>query len=357
MMSINDRKSGLELLKIIGLFFIIMMHISGNMYNNVNLLTFNKVFFAVLNAIGNTAVSCFMLITGYFGLRIKKDKVLTLWLLIFLSSVLTGVINFFYFKVSIIEFIRSFFPILMCKSWYFTCYFIILSLSSFIQKFIDSLNQKQYTVLIIILLLWFSFFPTFFYYNITNDKGKGIFNLILIYLIGRYINKYVDINKINTKKMSLLVVVCVLIISIFNLSSTLILKRFLNFFAYDNSIFIIIESIALFFIFYKYKFNSLIINKIAKVTPVTFFIEPTLTKFILSFIDIDNIVNRLYLPICVILLSLIEIIISLLLLFIFQKISLIPFNILTNLIDKVIFKIRYFYNFITNKFVHIFYES
>lgn len=344
-MSSSLRKSGLDLLKIIGLILIIMMHICGTAYNDANLPITNSLFFAILNAIGNTAVSCFMLITGYFGLRIKKDRIIRLWILIFLSSVLSGIINFYIFDRNIIKLIRSFFPILMCKSWYFTCYFVILSLSGFIQKLIDILNQKSFITLIIILLFWFSVFPTFLYYNITNDCGKGICNLLLIYLIGRYISKYIDIDKISLDNLIKVLIACIIIITTLNYSSTLIFSSFKNFFAYDNSFFIIIESISIFLLFTKLKFAFSYANELSTVTPVAFFIEDTVTKVILSNCNIYLYTSKPLFPALVLIMSLFVLIISYILLFLF-KVILLPllFRVLLRLIDFLQTQISYRFN-------------
>ncbi len=40
------------------------------------------------------------------------------------------------------------------------------------------------------MLVIFSGITTFFFFDITQDGGKGIVNMVLLYLIGRYIRLY-----------------------------------------------------------------------------------------------------------------------------------------------------------------------
>ena len=317
-MQIETRKNGLDLLKIIGLMMIIMMHASGNLYNDSDLTMSNMVFFAMLNAIGNTAVSCFMLISGYFGLKFRIEKVVKLWITLLFFSTLSGVVNVIFYGENGLSLIRSFLPVTMCKSWYFTCYFIILSIAGFIEKFIDSINKKQFLMLILILMFWLSIFPTFLYFSITNDRGKGIMNLLLIYLVGRYINKYLIIEELSNNLLCSILLICFLFITILNMFFTIYTDSFKNHFASDNSIFIIIESISLFALLFKFYSHYSFINKFAAITPVAFMIEPIITKSLYAIVDMHHYSQSVWLPIIIVLYSFFVVVISYGLFFIFD---------------------------------------
>ena len=65
------RHSGLECLRIISIILIVSMHILGNTFHTSNLL--NKEFILFVNTLGNTGVTLFILISGYFGIPFQYD--------------------------------------------------------------------------------------------------------------------------------------------------------------------------------------------------------------------------------------------------------------------------------------------
>ena len=64
------RHSGLECLRIISIILIVSMHILGNTFHTSNWL--NKEFILFINTLGNTGVTLFILISGYFGIRFQN---------------------------------------------------------------------------------------------------------------------------------------------------------------------------------------------------------------------------------------------------------------------------------------------
>lgn len=66
------RHSGLECLRIISIILIVSMHILGNTFHTSNWL--NKEFILFINTLGNTGVTLFILISGYFGIRFNTHK-------------------------------------------------------------------------------------------------------------------------------------------------------------------------------------------------------------------------------------------------------------------------------------------
>ena len=54
----------------------------------------------------------------------------------------------------------------------------------------EKLDKKRFQRLILTMLLVFSILPSILQIHVMNDSGKGVLNMLLIYLIGRYIRKY-----------------------------------------------------------------------------------------------------------------------------------------------------------------------
>lgn len=69
----KERNSSIELLRILSIFLIIMMHV-GSLICYTNASMMNKIWLGAINAIGNCGVSCFILISGYYGVRFSKKN-------------------------------------------------------------------------------------------------------------------------------------------------------------------------------------------------------------------------------------------------------------------------------------------
>lgn len=86
--------------------------------------------------------------------------------------------------------IKSFFPVISRKYWFYSCYVVLFLLSPWLHAFITRLAEKSFRRFLLLLLVLFSVLPTFFYFEILPDNGKGLGQMIMIYLIGRYISLY-----------------------------------------------------------------------------------------------------------------------------------------------------------------------
>lgn len=72
----------------------------------------------------------------------------------------------------------------------------------FINKFVASINKKQFSVLLIILLFFYIFIPTFL---IINDTFDELGWYITMYLMGAYIKLYFDTVILSIRKSFVLV--------------------------------------------------------------------------------------------------------------------------------------------------------
>ena len=124
----RNRSSNIELLRCICMFLIIYLHIlihgvNGEFarFNNQDVLpttlleSFSSIFCMV-------AVNVFVTISGYFGIKVLEDKstikiqkVLKNYWIILFYSVTISVIFFLMRKISVIDFILSFFPVSIFK--------------------------------------------------------------------------------------------------------------------------------------------------------------------------------------------------------------------------------------------------
>lgn len=236
----KKRNSNIELLRLLCVVGIVSMHVFG-LYKKDDLVMTGGTCTLFNNAICNFGTSVFMLISGYYGLSFKKEKLFSLWnLTLFWSIVLIGVNDDFSAKYLA----KSIFPILTGKYWFITAYIIIYCLSSYIEELITRLSKRQFLQMLAILLFFFYVAPTFLIFDILHDSGKGVVNLFIIYLVGRYIALFGYPEKIYGFKWCWLFFIIIFFVFFINLSLTFVSGVLFQKLSRDNSIFTLFEAVA-----------------------------------------------------------------------------------------------------------------
>jgi hypothetical protein len=271
----SKRNSGIELLRIICLFLIFWMHGASSFSENA-IGAWGSV---IADSIGNIGVPCFILISGYFGIRLNGKKLIKLDLMLIFYCWIGLALEYFWGTQMAGETILSYLmPVIGKRSWYFTCYFALAFLSPFLNAGIERLEQRQFQKLLMVMLLIFSGVTTIFFFDITGDGGKGIVQMVMLYLIGRYIRIY-EVDKKYPQQKLWLAFVCVTLANIVLNGALYVATGVVqNRFARDNSLFIIAEAVLLFLIFCRLKLESKAINTVAGCVPAVFIMEWTLRE-------------------------------------------------------------------------------
>ena len=165
------RNSNHELLRLIAMYMIVFIH--ANMYLG-NFCTGNTGLFfnGLVNGVCNIGVSCFVLISGYYGIKFNIRKLVKMECMMIFFSLLETVILYVVMPeqlqgAALLEqMVKSFLPFITRKYWFYSCYVCLFLLSGYIQKLIDYLDQKGFKNLLVLLLVLFSVLPTFFYFEI-----------------------------------------------------------------------------------------------------------------------------------------------------------------------------------------------
>lgn len=291
----KKRDSNFELLRILCIFGIIYMHSFGDMLGEVK--GFNLVAAVFENALFNTGVSCFVLISGYYGLKFKAENLIKLDMVVIFYSVLGTAVQFWSGeKVALLDWIRSFFPVISRGYWFISCYFCMVILSPYINLIPEKMKKKEFEKFLFVCLVIFSIIPTIFFIsdNIMSDAGKGLVNMILMYLIGRYIRIYKD-EHIGRGKLLLLTIVSVSITFSLNMVLSIARGVYTGDFARDCSATVIISSILIFLFFKEWSFHSNIINFLAQHVIAAYVFETTVRNILNRYFDLSNYVDCWYL--------------------------------------------------------------
>ena len=293
-----NKKSGLELMRIISMLFIIFYHI----YLHSDLIAIStggtRFLLVLIDAFFIVHVNSFVLLTGYF--QSEKDAKLSKVISIFNTTwfykllCVLGIyilVNYLGFSnnvdMTFHQKLVSLLPLDRGDNWYINNYLLIYIFSPFLNVLINKLNRKKLKKLIIILFIVFSLIGTLIIGNVVPVYGYGrcILTFILLYFVGAYLRKYpieesrifnVYTNKMKKYVFLIIYIIIALVIMAFRMTS-------LNIYSYGRmcneisdvlntltisflSPLVIIEAISYFLFFKNMTFNSKIINFIGGTT-------------------------------------------------------------------------------------------
>lgn len=192
------RNYGIDLLRNLSMFFIVVLHIlgDGGMLAAVKGEPLKHEVLKVFHIAAMCAVNCYGLISGYidYQSKFKLSNILTLWLQVFLYSAGIGVIVFL-IKPGVVPFkllISLFMPTILCSYWYFTAYFALFFTMPLLNLAIERLSQRQLEICLGVLLFLVTVCQqTIVVQDIFGTKsGYSYLWLALLYCTGGYLGKY-----------------------------------------------------------------------------------------------------------------------------------------------------------------------
>lgn len=277
----QGRNSSIELLRVLSLIMIFWMHAAGS-YQGNGISAWISI---AVSVIGNIGVSCFILISGYYGIRLDVKKMIRLDLmLIFYSWSALALQILWGNRPGGEELLSYLFPVIGKRSWYFTCYFALAFLSPFLNEMVELLGKQKLKRLLATMLVLFSGITTVFFFDMNGDGGKGIVHMVMLYLIGRYIRVYGSQWKLQTGRL-LKIFAAVSAVN-FCLNGALYIATGVeqNRYARDNTLFTIAQAVCIFLIFKNSYFENPFINRLAVHVPAVFMFEWTMRGIITTYV-------------------------------------------------------------------------
>lgn len=255
----NNRQSNFEVLRILCALMIIAGHVV--MIHGAN-NSEDALIDELLRPWFMCAVNSFVLLSGYFGIRINAKK---MWqmndMVTFYSVFLLGVACTF--GGHILDTKRDFmyfFPVLTKKYWFITVYFALCLLAPALNVFGEKVDKLLLKKTIWIGICLFVAVPSLGYllnFNaVVEDAGYGIMSFCLLYFIGRYWKMYNVLARFTITTYLMTYVVCMMSCGLLQwVYSCLLGFPFTSFISY-NTAFIFVGSLALFGFFSKLNIGS-----------------------------------------------------------------------------------------------------
>lgn len=281
----KSRNSSIELLRLVCIFGIIFMHTIA--YGGNELSKLNRILLIFTNCFTNLGVTCFMLISGYYGVRFQLDKLIKLDLMIIFYTMLhQGIKVVLGVPVGKMDLLSMVFPILSNQYWYLTAYFIIAILSGYLNTAAEKLGRERLQKMLCVLLFLFSVVPTFLHFDILGSEGKNVVHMTMIYLLGRYIRLY-EHHTYRIKRLLLLLISNILLTFVLEMGLFL-LTGYYSWFYRDCSVFTIVSAVLLFLIFQTIWFENAIINRVASAVLAVYVFSFGFQRLVYLFLPLEE---------------------------------------------------------------------
>lgn len=267
-----QRESNIELLRIIAMWYILVHHlivhaIYPDVMTGQNGVTAEYAVYSFLEGFLYMAVDVFILISGYFGIKLRARRLWSLYLqcafyglLTYIFGVAIGVaplVPHTFITKSVLIFSH------LSSWWFVVCYLMLMVVSPFLNYGMQQMTKREY-LWVLACLTFVQIYLGWFWQKAAYDiSGYSFINFVYVYLIGGYLRRYVSDNEriAQRKTAKLLYSGCALLFGICNIVRLYFKIPFGNLWAYNNPI-MIIGAVGLVLYIRSYKFHSNIVNRI-----------------------------------------------------------------------------------------------
>lgn len=190
-----NRNSNIELIRIVAMIMILMLHgifreIGEPSIIEANESPFKTVGYLFLNMLCLCSVNLYVLISGWFGIQVRKTGLLKfLFQCIFVLSfmyVLGLVLGLTEFSIGgLLECI-----LIGDRAWFVKAYLALYILSPVLNKFCEISSEKQFKLLLIGFFTFQTVFGAFSSSASFINRGFSCFSFVGLYLLARYFKLY-----------------------------------------------------------------------------------------------------------------------------------------------------------------------
>lgn len=219
----SGRHYGLDLLRIISMFMIVITHVLGKGGLRSSVEGHADSYFIVtwiIQVLVYGAVNCYALISGYVGInsRYRYSKLLSIWAQVFFYTfTITALFAITGHEVTLLNWRDAFFPIVSGQYWYITAYFGLLVFMPVINNGLNALTDKQLKQLVLLMFIIFSILPAVLNNRVPEfslSKGFEMTWLLILYIIGAYL-KRIDLNIFKTSYLLIIYLLSLGAVSLF----------------------------------------------------------------------------------------------------------------------------------------------
>lgn len=218
----KSRNRAIDVLRILAMILVTSHHYLGHggVLDSVQPFSANWFLAWFLRCLAYTSVVLFYLISAYYlydhsgGIKWVIFKICKLWVQVEFYSICSLLVMGLCFNqnISVVDILKSVFPVLERSYGFFNGYVFLTILSPILTQIFKNLEKRLHILLIFFLCLMCSVFPYISFIDVFHtDYGEGCIWLIFLFTITAYIRKYAEINKHSAQQYYLIALICVLL--------------------------------------------------------------------------------------------------------------------------------------------------
>lgn len=234
-MNNTQRNIGIDLLKIVSMFMIIILHLLGHggIISSSKPLSVQHYSAWLLEVTVFCSVNCYALISGYVncGRNHKHSNIVyLLFQVLFYTVIITILFVIFNRKtVSRLDLLKAIIPFGYGTYWYFSAYFCLFFMFPYLNRILFSFSKETLKKMIGTMIVLLSILPTLFHYDFPKTyNGYSFLWLMLMYIVGGFVKKYNIRGFINNKYNLIAYLLCVLLTWISKISIDCLTHFFLG---------------------------------------------------------------------------------------------------------------------------------
>lgn len=267
---VKVRESNMELLRIVSILFVTIHHFlthgaSPSIFDASASLTVADSIALFLNGFVYIGVNCFLLISGYFGIKYKMKSLVNLLLICVFYSVAGYLVHLYIDHQTLgISVMKSIFFLKYCNWWFVKCYIGLWLLAPILNKAIAHFTQREYQLSLLMLTIASVYLGNIQEVAFFDGGGYSILHFTYIYMIGGYIKRHVRIDEIRSYR-GLILLIFIISASIWGGMSIAAHSYVMPYWQIPNynNLFLMTASISFFCFFTTFVIRSKIINTIA----------------------------------------------------------------------------------------------
>ncbi len=287
-MSNHIRQSNIELLRILSMLMVVGLHcnfLSLGKPTESSLSTnyWGESMRIIIENICLVSVNAFVLISGFFGIRLKKEKIFKYLFQVFFIATIVMIIAVLFMgeQITIIDGLKFYYSY-FSFNWFVGGYFALMLMSPLVNSFVENNNAKQIGKMVFLFFI----VDCVLGYSLPNIESMGslngysIIHLLFIYSLGRLLyTRRKQFDTYNTIVFVVIFCLCVFVNSI--LTYLFLTGKVCRWYpiAYNNP-FVVLGSVAFFLVFLKLQVrHNRIVNSLAASAFAVFLIHANTLVF------------------------------------------------------------------------------
>lgn len=191
------RQSNLELLRIVSMIMVVLVHVDGaslglpQPLGEFGAMSARDVWRLAVESATIIGVNCFTMISGYFGIRLRLRSIAAyLFQCVFYAvGIFSLVWLVFPAKFTLGEWLESWLVLSHTDLWYVPAYFGLMLLSPLLNAGAAALSKSDLK-LAVGMFVGFNVWCGWWWGAAFNPTGYTVVQLVMVYLLGRYIGLY-----------------------------------------------------------------------------------------------------------------------------------------------------------------------